>query len=66
MSDFNKQELGLIHDLINVAWGTGTVKSPQMAQGIEQLRGKVLMMLEPKDKPPQGKEEPKGSKDMKK
>ena len=61
MSNFTKQDLAMIHDLINVAWGTGTVKSPQMAQGIEQLRQKVVSMMEPLPK-----EEAKGPKEMKK
>ena len=47
MDDFTAQELGLMHDLINVAWQAGVVKSPQMAQGVEQLRAKVLAKLKP-------------------
>ena len=31
----------LINDLINIAWGCGAVKSPQMAQTVETLRGKL-------------------------
>jgi hypothetical protein len=49
--EFTKSELGLIHDLINVAWQTGTVKSPQMAQGVEQLRAKIIQRIEATEKP---------------
>lgn len=62
MSDFTKQELALIHDLINIAWQSGVVKSPQMGQGLEQLRQKIVMKLEPPPAPPK---EEKPRKEMK-
>lgn len=45
--DFTKHDWALIHDLINLAWQAGAVKSPQMAQGVEQLRSKVVAKIEP-------------------
>ena len=53
--DFTKQEYGLIHDLIQIAWQAGAVKSPQMGGALEQLRGKVVAAIEP----PKPKEEVK-------
>ncbi len=41
MSELNDQDRGLINDLCNVAWQSGAVKSPQMAQAIEMLRMKL-------------------------
>lgn len=41
MSEFSEQDKGLINDLCNVAWQSGAVKSPQMAQAIEMLRMKL-------------------------
>lgn len=38
----------LINDLINIAWATGNVKAPQMAQTVEDLRRKILAKEEDK------------------
>lgn len=54
--DFSKQELGLIHDLISVAWAAGAVKNPQMGGALEQLRVKVAGKLEPKAESPKAEE----------
>lgn len=51
MSEFTKQDWALMHDLINIAWAAGAVKSPQMGQGIEQLRAKVVDKIQPKLEP---------------
>lgn len=47
----------LINDLVNIAWQVGAVKSPQMAQRIEQLRAKLAPPPPPKteEKKPEGK-----------
>lgn len=45
--EFTKQEMTLIHELVGLAWQVGAVKSPQMAQVMEQLRVKVAIELEP-------------------
>lgn len=55
--DFSKQELGLIHDLIKVAWEAGAVKNPQMGGALEQLRVKVVGKIETKEQPPKAVEE---------
>lgn len=47
--EFTKQDFGLIHDLITIAWQAGAVKSPQMGQGLEQLRAKVVAKIQPPD-----------------
>lgn len=44
--DFNDEDRGLINDLVNIAWQSGAVKSPQMGQRLEMLR----MKLQPKPK----------------
>lgn len=59
--EFTKQDWLLIHDLINITWGCGAVKSPQMAQGVEQLRAKVVAKIEPPKEQPK-KEESRGGK----
>ena len=59
--EFNRQDWALIHDLINVAWATGQVKNPQMAQGVENLRAKVVAKLET-PRGPDKKEDARGGK----
>jgi hypothetical protein len=59
--DFTKDDFRLMNDLINIAWQAGVVKSPQMGQGLELLRQKVVAKIEPV-----AKDEPKGPKEMKK
>lgn len=41
MIALNENECRLVNDLINIAWGTGNVKAPQIAAAIESLRAKV-------------------------
>lgn len=55
---FNKQELALMNDLINVAWQAGAIKNPQMAQGVENLRVKVMEHMEPPKVPDEKKGKP--------
>ena len=38
---FTDQDKALINDLINIAWGAGAIKNPQMAQVVETLRAKL-------------------------
>ena len=35
------QDKLLINDLINIAWSAGAIKSPQMAQTVEDLRRRL-------------------------
>jgi translation elongation factor EF-4 len=50
--ELTKQDWALIHELIGLAWQAGAVKSPQQAQGIEQLRAKVVAKIEPPKEQP--------------
>jgi hypothetical protein len=38
--DITNQDRALINDLINIAWQSGAVKSPQTGAQLEQLRKK--------------------------
>ena len=63
--EFTRQDWALIHDLIGLAWQSGAVKSPQQAQGIEQLRAKVVEKLDKPSGPetiPAKKEDSRGGK----
>ena len=44
----NERHKALIHDLINIAWKAGAVRSPQMGQMLDDLRAELLK----KDAPP--------------
>jgi hypothetical protein len=46
--ELNEQDKALVSDLINVAWSSGAVKNPQMAQLIENLRAKLAKKPEAK------------------
>lgn len=46
--DLSYQDKALINDLVNIAWQAGAVKSPNMAQALENLRGKILAKPAPK------------------
>lgn len=46
--ELSDQDKALINDLVNIAWQSGAVKAPQMAQALENLRAKVLAKPEPK------------------
>lgn len=43
LSDKDKM---MINDLINIAWQSGAIKAPQMAQEVENLRTKILKKQE--------------------
>lgn len=46
-----QQDDALINSLINIAWATGSVKSPKEGQQIEDLRAKIF--AKPKDGKPE-------------
>ena len=39
--ELSEQDRLLVADLINIAWASGAVKNPQMAQMVENLRAKL-------------------------
>jgi hypothetical protein len=42
MMELSDNDKALINDLINIAWQSGALKSPQVAQAVEQLRARIL------------------------
>jgi len=40
--ELSDNDKGLINSLIDIAWQSGAVKAPQMAQAVEMLRNKIL------------------------
>jgi DNA-binding winged helix-turn-helix (wHTH) protein len=53
--ELNEQDKALVSDLINVAWSSGAVKNPQMAQLVENLRAKLQ---KPKEQPKKETKQP--------
>lgn len=42
MEPLTDKDRQLISDLVTIAWQSGAVKAPQMAQQLEDLRAKIL------------------------
>ena len=40
--ELTEKDKAIINDLVNIAWQSGALRSPQMATDVEQLRAKIM------------------------